>query len=147
VDPALVAPLERRLGHRFRDTDLLARAFVHASWAGENPPAVGHEGLAFLGDAVLGLLVAERLLGDRPDASSGVLTPQRAALVSDANLARWARELEVGPLLRLGRGAEQTGAREVDSVLATTLEALIGALYLDSGLGAVRPLVERLARG
>jgi ribonuclease III len=73
----------------------------------------------------------------------GILTPRRAALVADEALARWAAALELGPLLRLGRGAEQTGVRAAASVLATTLEAVLGALYLDAGLPAVRGVVER----
>jgi ribonuclease-3 len=74
----------------------------------------------------------------------GVLTPRRAALVADHALAGWAAALELGPLLRLGRGADQTGGRATASILATTLEAVLGALHLDAGLPAVRAVVERL---
>jgi len=80
-----------------------------------------------------------------PTTSVGRLTPRRAALVADEALARWAATLDLGPLLRLGRGAERTGGRATPSILATTLEALLGALYLDGGLPAVRALVGRLA--
>jgi ribonuclease-3 len=90
-------------------------------------------------------VVAEHLLGAEPAASVGRLTPRRAALVADESLARWATTLELGPLLRLGRGAEQTGGRSTASILATTLEAVLGALYLDGGLAAVRTAVGRLA--
>jgi ribonuclease-3 len=89
--------------------------------------------------------VAERLLAAEPGAPVGVLTPRRAALVADHGLARWAVALELGPLLRLGRGADQTGGRTTHSILATTLEAVLGALHLEAGLPAVRTLVERLA--
>ena len=89
--------------------------------------------------------MAERLLARDPAAAVGVLTPARAALVSGANLARWGAALGLGALVRLGRGEEQTGGRERESILATTLEAVIGALYLDAGLDGVRRVVERLA--
>jgi ribonuclease-3 len=89
--------------------------------------------------------VAEHLLGAEPAAPVGRLTPRRAALVADEALARWAVQLDLGPLLRLGRGAEQTGGRATPSILATTLEAVLGALYLDGGLRPVRQLTGRLA--
>ena len=80
-----------------------------------------------------------------PTAPVGRLTPRRAALVADETLARWAVALDLGPGLRLGRGAEQTGGRATASILATTLEAVLGALYLDAGLAVVRRVVARLA--
>jgi ribonuclease III len=89
--------------------------------------------------------VAEHLLRAEPAAPVGCLTPRRAALVADEALARWAVALELGPLLRLGRGAGQTGGRTIPSILATTLEAVLGALYLDAGLAPVRAAVARLA--
>jgi ribonuclease-3 len=89
--------------------------------------------------------VAERLLAADPAAPVGVLTPRRAALVADPVLAGWAAALALGPLLRLGRGADQTGGRATPSILATALEAVVGALYLEAGLPAVRALVARLA--
>ncbi len=144
----LLAALEHRLGHRFADRRRLARALTHASYAAEHPGAESQEPLAFLGDAALGLVVAAHLLAGAPDAPVGCLTPQRAALVADESLARWAAGLEIGPLLRLGRGAEQTGGRAgraTASILATTLEAILGALYLDGGLPAAGRAVARLA--
>jgi ribonuclease-3 len=140
-----VTALEAALGHRFADHELLARALTHASYVNEHPPLIAQDGLAFVGDAALGLVVAERLLAREPDAAVGVLTPARAALVSGANLARWAAALGLGSLVRLGRGEEQTGGRGRESVLATTLEAVLGVLYLEAGLGAVRRAVDRLA--
>jgi len=137
--------LERRLGHRFRDPALLERALTHASYANEHPPCAHNEALAFVGDAALGLVVAERLFAADPLAPVGVLTPRRAALVSGAALAQWAASLDLGALLRLGRGEEQTGGRARESILATTLEAVLGAVYLESGLDGLRPLVARLA--
>jgi ribonuclease-3 len=145
VDPDRVADLERRLGCRFRDPALLQRAITHASYANEHPPSEHNEGLAFVGDAALGLVVAERLFGEDPAAPVGDLTPRRAALVSGAALARWASDLDLGSLVRLGRGEEQTGGRTRESILATTLEALLGVVYLESGFDAVRRAIARLA--
>jgi len=121
------------------------RALTHASYANEHPPAPDQEPLAFVGDAAVGLVVAERLIALAPEAPVGVLTPERATVVSGANLARWAAALELGPLLRLGRGEDLTGGRERESILATTLEAVLGAVYLEAGLDGVRRIVGRLA--
>jgi ribonuclease-3 len=145
LDP--VAALEPALGHRFADPGLLERALTHASYANEHPPVVPQDGLAFLGDAALGLVVAERLLARDPDAAVGLLTPARAGVVSGANLARWAAALGLGALLRLGRGEDQTGGRGRDSILATTLEAVLGVIYMEAGLDGVRRAVDRLGEG
>jgi ribonuclease-3 len=145
VDPLRVAELERRLGYRFRDPGLLERALTHASYANEHPPAAGHAGLAFLGDAALSLVVADRLIADDPAAPAGVLTSRRAELVTDARLARWAVDLELGPLLQLGRGEDQSGGRARDSILAAALEAVLGAIYAEGGLEPLRSAVGRLA--
>ena len=138
--------LEVALGHRFADPELLQPALTHASYVNEHPPAVAQDGLAFVGDAALGLVIAERLLAREPTAPVGVLTPARAALVSGANLARWAAALQLGTVVRLGRGEDQTGGRTRESILATTLEAILGAIYLDSGLDALRQAIDRLAK-
>ena len=145
MDAARVAELERRLGHRFHDPARLARALTHASYAHEPPPAPDQGALAFLGDAALGLAVAEHLVVATPAAAAGDLTPARAELVSGARLACWAAALDLGPLLRLGRGEDQSGGRGRESILAETLEALLGAVYLEAGLDAVRRVVARLA--
>ena len=145
MSQASILALERRLGHSFADRELLTRALTHASYAAEHPPAEHHEPLAFVGDAALSLVVAEHLFAAEPAAAVGRLTPLRAGLVADDTLTRWAAALELGPLLRLGRGAEQEGGRQTASILATTLEAVLGALYLDAGLPAVREVVGRLA--
>lgn len=141
----LLEALEQRLGHHFRDRDLLLQALTHASYANEHPPATDNERLALLGDAVLALMVTERLLTAAPDAPVGVLTPRRAELVADAALARWASHLGLGPLLRLGRGEQLTGGGDKASVLATAFEAILGAVYLDGGLPAARAVVGRLS--
>jgi ribonuclease-3 len=140
-----LAALQGRLGHTFRTPTLVERALTHASYANEHPPALDQEPLAFLGDAALGLVVAERLIAEDMERPVGILTPRRAEIVAGANLARWAAALELGTLLRLGRGEDQTGGRARESILATTLEAVLGVLYLEGGLPAVRTAVERLS--
>jgi ribonuclease-3 len=139
-----LSELERRLGHRFRDGALLERALTHSSYANEHSTAGDNEALAFVGDAALSLVVAEHLLAVEPRSPVGVLTPARALLVSGTNLAVWAGALGLGAVLRLGRGEEQTGGRERESNLATALEAVLGALYLEAGLPAVRRVVGEL---
>ena len=145
MDVRRLHALEATLGHRFADPRLLERALTHASYANEHPSEADQGPLAFVGDAAVGLVVAERLLARAPEAPVGVLTPERAAIVSGANLARWAVTLELGPRLRLGRGEELGGGRERESILATTLEAVLGAVYLEAGLDGVRRIVARLA--
>jgi len=137
--------LEDRLGYRFKDRNLLLRALTHVSYANELPPERDNEGLAFLGDAVLSLIVTEHLWQTGGDEPVGVLTPRRALVVAGENLARWAEGLGIGPLLRVGRGEELTGGRAKRSVLATALEAVLGAVYLEGGLAAARVVVRRLA--
>ena len=143
--PDDLTEVERRLGHRFVDRGLLLRALTHASYANEHPPPESQEALALVGDAALALVVAEHLFALDPGAPVGVLTPRRAELVSGTNLARWATDLDLGARVRLGRGEEQTGGRARESVLATTLEALLGVLYLEGGVAAVRRVIATLA--
>ena len=141
-----LAELEQRLGHRFADRDVLVRALTHASYANEHAPLASHEGLALVGDAALGLVVAEHLFAVDPGAPVGVLTQHRAELVSAVNLARWALTLDLGAQLRLGRGEDLTGGRTRESILATTLEAVLGAIYLEGGTSAVRRVIALLAK-
>jgi ribonuclease-3 len=133
--------LAMRLGYQFADGRLLERAVTHASWAHENPPAAHNETLAFLGDAVLALVVAEALVDRMPGEGPGPLTQARAEVVSGRSLAAAALRLGLGGHLRLGRGEEQGGGRAKESVLATAFEAVLGALYLDGGLPAARPAI------
>jgi ribonuclease-3 len=125
-------------------SDPLIRALTHSSFAHEHPPAEHNETLAFLGDAVLGLAVADLLVRRAPGARPGTLTVRRAEIVSAGGLAAWARLLGVGSCLRLGRGEAQHGGRDKDSVLASAFEAVVGVLYLADGLPAVLRLVDRL---
>ncbi|MFQ5520273.1 MAG: ribonuclease III family protein [Candidatus Methylomirabilia bacterium] len=143
LDADALAAFEQHLGHTFRDRELLRRALTHASYAHEHPPLPDNASLALLGDAVLALVVTERLWRQARDAPVGVLTSQRAELVAGVTLARWAERLELGPRLRLGRGEELSGGRDKDSVLATAFEAVLGAVYVDGGLAEARAVVAR----
>lgn len=134
--------LEAALGHGFRDAALLETALTHPSWAHEQEGAHSNERLEFLGDAVLDLVVAELLYAEHPERSEGELTRARAALVNQRALAERARALELGSEVRLGRTEQRTGGSRKSSILANVFEALLGALYLDGGLPAVRRFVE-----
>jgi len=134
--------LEQALGHRFRDPSLAATALSHPSWAYEVDGSRGNERLEFLGDAVLGLAIAALLYTREPDWPEGDLTRARAALVNRRSLAERARALGLPQLVRLGR-TEAAEGRGKESILANCFEAVVGALYLDGGLPAVLPRVER----
>ncbi|MDK2785260.1 MAG: ribonuclease [Bacillota bacterium] len=123
--------------------ELLAEAVTHASYAYEHNTA-SNERLEFLGDAVLELLVSERLYQALPEASEGTLTRLRASMVCEPTLARWAGELGLAEALRLGRGEEAQGGRERPALLADAVEALLGAVYLSGGLEPARALVAKL---
>ena len=145
ADTGSLEHLGRRLGHAFRDAALLEQALTHSSFANEHHGVSDNGALGFLGDAVLALVVGEHLWRVFPDEPEGVLTPKRAELVSGANLCRWAVSLGLGPALRVGRGEEQMGGREKESVLATALEAVLAVVYLEGGLDAARRAVASLA--
>jgi ribonuclease-3 len=137
--------LERTLKHRFRDRALLELAVTHSSLAFEQgiPGTHDNEKLEFLGDAVLGLVVAQSLYESFPDLEEGDLTRLRAALVSRRHLGNVAESLHLGEHLRLGRGEERNGGRRKTVLLANCFEAIIAALYLDAGLDSARTFVER----
>ena len=127
--------LEERLGYHFRDRRLLENALTHSSYANEHHlGAVGsNERLEFLGDSVLGMVVADDLFHRYARLPEGELTRMRAQLVCETSLARVARELELGSALRLGKGEESCGGRERPSIIADAVEAVLAAVYLDSG--------------
>jgi ribonuclease-3 len=143
VDPT-VLELERRLGVALDPATGLA-ALTHKSWVNEHrADRLGdNERLEFLGDAVIDLAVSHRLMERFPLAREGELSKIRAAVVDEAGLARLARAIDLGPLLRLGRGEELTGGREKSSLLADAMEAVIAAAYLAGGLAPVLALVDR----
>ena len=139
--------LERRLNVSFTDYSLLRRALTHRSYLNENPDAgvLDNERLEFLGDAVLDFVVGAYLYQRFPAIDDGGLTALRAALVRTRTLADFARRLGIGQCLRLGVGEEESGGRQRVPTLCAAFEAVVGAIYLDQGLDAVLPLVERLA--
>ena len=134
-----------RLGVEFRDETLLRTALTHSSYANEHPELAPetNERLEFLGDAVLGLVVAETLYALYPEEPEGKLTEWRAQLVMGPTLARAAAALELGASLLLGRGEETTGGRERERNLERVYEAALGAIMLDQGLEAAREFVAR----
>ena len=143
------APLEdldRAIGVRFRDADLREAALTHRSYAFEQALPVNNERLEFLGDSVLGLVVTDMAYLSFPEMPEGHLAKLRAAIVNMQALADVARSLELGSLVLLGKGEEQSGGRDKASILADALEAVFGAVYLDQGLARARELIERLFR-
>jgi ribonuclease-3 len=139
--------LETALGHRFENKELLIQALTHGSLGHEKDPSgeaprVDNERLEFLGDAVVGMMVAESLYSRFPHLAEGALTRMRATLVSRKHLAEVGAALELGKHLRMGFLEERSGGREKRALLANGLEAVIGALYLDAGIEAARMLIE-----
>jgi ribonuclease-3 len=137
------ALLEAVLGTAI-DPPLLERALTHRSYAYEHGGLPTNERLEFLGDAVLGVIVTDALYRTHPDLPEGQLAKLRASVVNTRALAGVARSLELGRWLRLGKGEEVTGGRDKGSILADTMEALIGAVYLDRGLEAATVMVRAL---
>lgn len=156
---AALAELETALGYRFAHPELLVRALTHRSLANERALEAledGHSGhktegdnerLEFLGDAVLGLVVGEALFLLHPEWSEGELTRARAHLVSRQHMAEVAAQIGLGSHLRLSRGEDRSGLRRKSTVLSNTMEAVIGALFLDGGLEAVRAFTQRYVIG
>jgi ribonuclease-3 len=146
-------PLERALGHKFEQEHLLVQALTHSSLAHEfqlseaartdQPPPEDNEQMEFLGDAVIGLLVAESLYKRFPELSEGELTRLRSALVSRKHLGHVAARLKLGKYMRLSKGEERSGGRKKAALLANCMEAVIAALYLDAGLETTRAFVDR----
>ena len=132
------AELERRIGHTFQDRELYERALTHASTAGMGKPVRHNQRLEFLGDRVLNLLAAERVMAMDAVAREGEMSRRVAALVNGRTCARVAREIGLGPALRLGEGGTKIGLRESDNVLGDACEALMAAIYIDAGLSRAR---------
>jgi len=134
--------LSRRLNLPFSNLSLLTRAFTHRSYVNENPNSLeDNERLEFLGDAVLDFIVGAWAYNRFPEMPEGELTKVRSAIVRNDQLANFSRHLKLGGALRLGRGEFASGGNDRDVLLGSTFEALIGALYLDSGLGVVEAFV------
>ena len=137
--------LELKLGYRFRDQGLLEHALTHRSRVHEDASGgvVDNESLEFLGDAVLGFVVSDRLFREFPEYDEGQKSKAKAQLVSAPTLASLARTLELGSNLLLGRGEEKTGGRKKPSLLADAFEAIVAAIYLDGGIDAADAFIER----
>jgi ribonuclease-3 len=135
--------LEKALGIVLRDRDLLRRALTHRSYAYEHGGLPTNERLEFLGDAVLSIVVTDHLYTTYQDLPEGHLAKLRASVVNMNALADVARDIGIGRWLLLGRGEEFSGGRDKASILADTFEALLGAVYLDRGLGAVSKVIHR----
>jgi ribonuclease-3 len=133
-----LADLEKRLGLVFNNKALLQLALIHRSYLNEKGGMLeSNERLEFLGDAILGAIVAEYLYHTFPDQSEGGLTDLRSALVRRETLAKWATNFEVGEFLLLGKGEANTGGRGRPAILSATFETLLGAMYLDKGIKQV----------
>ena len=141
-----LADLQAILGVDFKDTTLLQQSLVHRSYLNENPeaPLESNERLEFLGDAVLGFIVAEKLYHQFPDFYDGELTKLRAALVRGETLSKVALSLNLGEFMYLGHGEEESGGRHRPRNLNCTLEAVIGAILLDQGLDAAKGFTLRI---
>jgi ribonuclease III len=138
------AALERRIGYHFTDRGLLEQALTHRSRAAEDVSgAADNESLEFLGDAVLGFVVADRLFHQFPEYNEGQKSKIKAAVVSTQSLARHAEAISLGDYLLLGRGEEKTGGRLKSALLADTYEALVAAIYLDGGLEPAAAFLHR----
>lgn len=149
-----LSSLQEKIGYRFNRLELLEEALRHSSFANESPDSSLHdnERFEFLGDAVLSLVIGHLLMQRFPSCREGELSRMRANLVNETQLARMAREIELGCFLQLGKGELQTGGRQKSSILAGSYEALNAAVYLDGGfersvdfIGSFfRPLIDRL---
>lgn len=137
--------VEGVLGHSFRDRRYLLNAFTRRSFWHENQDTCRchNERMEFLGDAVLGLVIAEILYKQFPRCEEGDLQKKRASLVNRAALARLMRQLDLARFIRMGRGDEMSGCRDRDSILADTLEAIVAAVFLDGGYEAAKKMIEK----
>jgi ribonuclease III len=147
-----IAKLEKRLGYKFGDSDLLSRAMTHRSWAHETFPGESdeklrgaqNESLEFVGDSVVGLVIAEQLYRRHPTLSEGDLTLMKHHLVSSTTLAKISVSLDLGEFVSIGRGEEKTGGRKKPAILADTLEAVIAAIFFDSGYLSASEFILRI---
>ena len=141
----MIKELETAIGYRFRNISLLQNALAHSSYANErwHNSLMSNERLEFLGDSILGMVVADHLYKTFPDRPEGELTRMRADMVCEHSLALVAEKIGLGGHLLLGKGEEQGGGRGRESILADAVESVIAACYLDGGMEAARSFVER----
>ena len=142
----MLTKLEQGLGYTFTDKALLKNALTHSSYANENREKhiPDNERLEFLGDSILGFVVADYLYRNFPDKPEGELTRIRADLVCERNLAEAAATIELGSYLLLGHGEEQGGGRKRDSIVSDAMESVIAASYMDGGFAAAKEIIDRL---
>jgi ribonuclease-3 len=140
---ALLDAFERTLGHLFSDRAMLEQALTHASYANEQGLPGDNERLEFLGDAVLELVISERLYEENPDFDEGDLTTTRSRWVCEKALAEWGRDVGLDRILKLGKGLDRQGGRNMPSILADGAEAVFGAVHCDAGFDASRRVVGR----
>ena len=140
----MIKDLEAAIGYKFKNITLLQNALTHSSYANEqwHDSLKSNERLEFLGDSVLGMVVAEHLYKTFPDRLEGDLTRMRADMVCEASLARIAERIELGQYLLLGHGEEQSGGRNRPSILADAVESVLAACFLDGGMDAARRFIE-----
>lgn len=137
--------LEEKIGYQFHNRKLLQRALTHSSFTNEQRinKSGDYERLEFLGDAVLEMVSSEFLYREHPEVPEGELTKMRASMVCEPSLAFCARDLELGQFIRLGKGEENGGGRKRDSITSDVMEAVIGAIYLDSGIKSAKEFIYR----
>ena len=136
--------LEEKLGYTFQNRKLLENALTHSSCANESGgKLLSNERLEFLGDSILGMVVADHLFRNHPDLPEGELTRTRAALVCEDSLVEVAEALDLGQYLLLGKGEEAGGGRHRPSIRADAVEAVLAAVYLDGGLGSARKIIQK----
>ena len=142
----MLTKLEQGLGYTFRNKTLLENALTHSSYANENRERhlPDNERLEFLGDSILGFVVAEYLYRNFPDKPEGELTRIRADLVCERNLAEAAATIELGSYLLLGHGEEQGGGRKRDSIVSDAMESVSAASFMDGGFAAAKEIIDRL---
>ena len=140
----MLQELEDKIGYHFKDKKYLKTALTHSSYANENKKAgPSNERLEFLGDSILGMVVADHLYRNHPDLPEGELTRTRAALVCEDSLVEVAEALRLGEYLHLGKGEEAGGGRKRPSIQADAVEAVLAAVYLDGGIGSARKIIQQ----
>jgi len=135
--------LEEKLGYSFKNNKLLINALTHSSYANETRDGTSYERLEFLGDSILSIVVSEYIYKEFQNFPEGELSKLRASLVCEKSLCSFARELNLGEYLRLGKGEDKGGGRERDSILADAFEAVLAAMYLDGGFEVAKKHVMR----
>lgn len=132
---------EEKIGYKFKNKELLARALTHSSYANENKLPYDNERLEFLGDSVLGFVTAEYLFEEFKTRPEGALTKLRAAVVCEKSLFKFSEKISLGEFILMGRGEEHTGGRNRPSIVSDAFEAVIAAMYLDGGIDVVKPYI------